>query len=258
MSYTFRDKKISEKQLEEFLRRKPKLIEDGLQYITNQLETFRGPLDVLFVDSDQTLVVAELKVTKNDRMMTQALDYYNYIFDNREKIAWAFGKGINPEKDPRLLLIAPDFSKTLLDRCKWLNIQIELYRFRYQVAEEDAKIDVLTIDEKIIAKDNEPKEIPTKRKHFERIKNKKIRDIAEQSLDIIHSWNEDEISSIARKNGISIKTSGSNFGFLCTRQKHFFLEYKEDKKWYSSYDIKTEKDLKEALVLVEKSYKEII
>ncbi|MCE7744382.1 MAG: DUF91 domain-containing protein [Candidatus Heimdallarchaeota archaeon] len=257
MSYTFHDKKISEKQLEDLLRRKPELIEDGLLYITNQLKTIRGPLDVLFMDSNQTLVVAELKVTMNDRMLTQALDYFNFVFDNREKIARLVGKGIDPEKDPRLLLIAPDFSKTLLDRCKWLNIQIEFYKFRYKVAEEDEKIDTLFIDEKIIAKDNDPIDIPTMNKHFERIKNKKIRDLAEHSLDVIHSWDEEEISSVARINGISIKVSGSNFGFLCTRQKYIYLEYKEDKKWYSSFIIETEKDLEEVLVHVKKSYEEV-
>ncbi|KKM01404.1 hypothetical protein LCGC14_1794790, partial [marine sediment metagenome] len=42
------------------------MIEDGLKYIDHQRNTDRGPLDVLFVDSGNALVVAELKINEDD------------------------------------------------------------------------------------------------------------------------------------------------------------------------------------------------
>ena len=58
---------ISEKQLEEMVRQAPDLIEDGLRYIDHQKRTERGPLDVLFADSGNALVIAELKVTAENK-----------------------------------------------------------------------------------------------------------------------------------------------------------------------------------------------
>ena len=73
---------IPEKQLEEIARKAPHLIEEGLGYVGHQQRTNRGPLDVLFVDSGNALVVAELKVTEDDGMLVQSIDYYDYITIN--------------------------------------------------------------------------------------------------------------------------------------------------------------------------------
>jgi len=101
-------------------------------------KTERGPLDVLFVDSGKALVVAELKVTEDDAMeddamLAQAIDYYDYITmtTNIEEFARAYrDKKIDPMQKPRLFLIAPSFSVSLLNRCKWVDIPISLFTFQ--------------------------------------------------------------------------------------------------------------------------------
>ena len=49
---------VSRKDLEEFVRKYPEYIEQGIEYVDHQKRTDRDPLDVLFVDSGKALVVA--------------------------------------------------------------------------------------------------------------------------------------------------------------------------------------------------------
>ena len=131
---------VSEKQLEELIRKSPELIEDGLKYVDHQKITDRGPLDVLFVDSGNALVVAELKINEDDAMLVQAVDYYDYITTNIEGFARAYKENkVDPIQKPRLFLIAPSFSVPLLNRCKWIDIPISLYSFQCIAFEDNLK-----------------------------------------------------------------------------------------------------------------------
>ncbi|WFP50237.1 endonuclease NucS [Methylomonas sp. EFPC3] len=68
---------ISERQLEELIRKHSGLIEEGMSYISHQNRLPNGRLDVLLIDSGKSLVVGELKVVEDDAMLMQCLDYYD-------------------------------------------------------------------------------------------------------------------------------------------------------------------------------------
>ena len=53
---------LSEKDLEDRIIRYPELIEEGLIYLEHQRPTTTGRLDVLFLDSNNILTIAEIKV----------------------------------------------------------------------------------------------------------------------------------------------------------------------------------------------------
>ena len=74
----YRKADVSEQELEDIVRRNTGLIEEGLVYVDHQKPAAGGRLDVLMVDSGKSLVVAELKVTQDDGMLLQGLDYYDY------------------------------------------------------------------------------------------------------------------------------------------------------------------------------------
>lgn len=96
---------ISENQPEETVRKAPDLVEDGLKYVDHQKKVESGLLDVLFVDSGNALVVAELKVTEDDMMLVQGIDYYDNITTNIEGFARAYkNKNIDPTQKTRLFL----------------------------------------------------------------------------------------------------------------------------------------------------------
>jgi hypothetical protein len=109
-----------EVDLEDLVRQAPDLIEAGLHFVDHQAPTARGPLDVLLVDSGHSLVIAELKVVEGDDMLMQGIDYYDYVQKNLDGFARAYKAfEIDPKQEPRLFLIAPSFSVTLLNRIKW-------------------------------------------------------------------------------------------------------------------------------------------
>lgn len=70
----------SEGQLEEVLARRIELLESGLLLIGRQLGTPSGPLDLLCVEGDGTVVVVELKKDRLPRVaVAQAIDYASQI-----------------------------------------------------------------------------------------------------------------------------------------------------------------------------------
>src|SRR3972149_6825826 len=121
---------VSEQQLEDLVRRHAELIEEGLTYVDRQKPTAGGRLDVFMVDSGKSLVVAELKVIQDDGMLLQGLDYYDYVSTHRESFTRLYGPyAPDPAQPVRLLLIAPSFSQTLINRCKWVDVPISLFTF---------------------------------------------------------------------------------------------------------------------------------
>src|SRR5271166_8395 len=121
---------VSEQELEDLVRRNAEQIEEGLVYVDHQKQAAGGRLDVLMVDSGRSLVVAELKVIQDDGMLIQGLDYYDYVSTHVEAFARLYKThSIDPTQQVRLLLIAPTFSQTLVNRCKWLDLPISLFTF---------------------------------------------------------------------------------------------------------------------------------
>src|SRR3989442_10705125 len=78
---------VSEQQLEDLVRQHVDQIEEGLRYVSRQRFTATGRLDVLFVDSGHSLVVAELKIIEDGAVLFQAIDYYDYVSVNLEAFA---------------------------------------------------------------------------------------------------------------------------------------------------------------------------
>jgi len=107
----YRIVQVTEAELEELVRRAPDKLEEGLRFIDHQVATERGRLDVLLLDSDNALVVVELKVVEDDGMLVQGIDYYDYVRSSLSAFALAYKQhAIDPSKEPRLFLVAPSFS----------------------------------------------------------------------------------------------------------------------------------------------------
>jgi len=251
-------KNISEKELEDLVRQRPELIEDGLQFIDHQIPTQnydnKGRLDVLFVDSDSRLVIAELKVVENDKMLSQAIDYFDYINSNLETISRLHKEfKIDPIKTPTILLIAPSFSQTLINRCKWIDIKIQLKRYFHLELEGDSKKKTIYFDDVPIPAKIEPMEVNTVEKHINYIKDKNVKEFAYDLLEEVKKWDESNISIVPTKYGISMKLSGRVFGALYPKRKFFYVDYIEDETWMR-YDISEEDSIAEVVAKLMQSF----
>jgi hypothetical protein len=57
-------------------------------------------------------------------MLLQALRYYDWIYSNRDRIKEMFkGKNIDADKEPKIILIARDFSETLVKSAKYITLE---------------------------------------------------------------------------------------------------------------------------------------
>jgi len=246
---------ISEKQLEGMVRKAPDLIEEGLRYIDHQKRTERGPLDVLFADSGNALVVAELKIVEDDGMLVQGVDYYDYITSNIEGFARAYkNKKVAPEQKPRLFLIAPSFSVSLVNRCKWIDVPISLFTFQCIGFEDNPKEIIPIFKEITIPSMPAVVEVYTIDQRLNYITDGKVREAVEDLLKEIKEWDADNILIEPTKNDISIKVSGRVFSYLGPRRKHFIIyTCNNENKWTGS-PIQQAEDLEEVKILLKGNY----
>lgn len=242
---------VSEKNLEEMVRKAPDLIEEGLKYIDHQKKTDRGPLDVLFADSGNALVVAELKIVEDDGMLVQGIDYYDYISRNIEGFASLYKeKRIDPKQKPRLFLVAPSFSVTLLNRCKWIDIPISLFTIQCIILEDDPK-EIIPIFQEITIPSMPAKvEVYTLEDRLNYITDSKLRRMVEDLLKEIKEWDSENILIEPTKYDVSIKVSGRVFSYLGPRRKHFIIYTFDDENKWTGFPIHQEEDLEEVKILL--------
>ena len=246
---------ISKHQLQDLVRQAPELIEPGLKYVDHQTYTTRGPIDLIFVDSGHAMVIAELTVVEDDSMLIQVIDYYDYVLNNLTGFARAYEQHtIDTKQQPRLLLLAPNFSVNLLNRIKWIDIPISL--FEYQCIElSDSKGSMLPVFKEVHAPDFPgAQKVYTLEDRFNYITDSKIRELARNYVAEFQTWDSQRVTIEPTKSRISIKKSGRVVSYIRPRRKYFFISINEaDGNWHS-YLIKSESDLGRIKSLVRESF----
>jgi hypothetical protein len=251
----YRPTEVAEKQLEDMVRQAPELIEAGLKFVDHQTFTSRGPLDVLFVDSGRALVVAELKVAEDDGMLVQGIDYYDYVLKSLEGFARAYSQHeIDPRQQPRLFLIAPSFSVTLLNRIKWVDIPISL--FAYQCIEfEDSKGEIVPVYKEVSAPEIQvTPEVYSLEDRYDYITDTKIRALAQSFVTEIQDWDRQRVLVEPTKYDISIKASMRVFTYIGPRRRHFMVYTNDPEGKWTGYPIHSKADLEAVKPLVHTNF----
>ncbi len=122
-----------ERDLENLVAKDSEAIEKGLTYLTHQREANRKFIDVLAVDADGVLTVIELKIGQDDEMLFQALEYYDWVSSNRDRLANEFQKRakVVTAEDPRIILIASGFSERLKRAIRHFEPRIMLMEYAH-------------------------------------------------------------------------------------------------------------------------------
>jgi hypothetical protein len=236
---------VSENQLEDLIRNYSTKIEDGLIYLDHQKITDRGPLDVLFVDSGRALVVAELKIIEEDQMLTQGIDYYDFITRNIDSIARQYKNiSIDTKQKIRLLLIAPTFSVNLINRCKWIDIPLSLFLYKCIVI-ENSKETIPIFSEINIPSLPETIEVYNIEDRINYVIDKNMKKLLEDLINEIKGWNNKNILIDAIKYNISLKIHGTVFAYLRPRRDFFIVStYNQENKW-TDYRVEQKQDLED-------------
>jgi hypothetical protein len=242
---------VSEQQLEDLVRQYVGEIEDGLVYVDHQQPTAAGGrLDVFMVDSGKALVVAELKVVEDDGMLLQALDYYDYVATHVEAFARLYqAHNPDPTEQVRLLLVAPTFSQTLINRCKWIDVPISLFTFScLKIEGADGIIPVFS--EQAIPSPPETVELHQLSDHLEYITDSAVRSKVSTLLDDVKEWKAGRIAVDAIKYAISMKVDGHLFAYLEPRRKFFVISTYNAEGTWTAYAVHGDEDLEGVLPLM--------
>jgi len=218
----------SEAELEQLLSECPAAIEEGLQILERQVPAGRGFIDCLAVDADNTLVVIELKKESDDRILTQGLEYYDFVRDNSERFAQTYSDHeINAHVEPRLLLIASSFSSTVLAAARYVDVPLTLYTYTY-LSLGDQK--GLYLTEVSISP---PREFKRGRLSVDEHVSYITDDFANQACRQIIEWLrqlDPAIETRGLKYRISVKYKGNNFVVIHTRRGYFYIGWRPDWK----------------------------
>jgi len=122
-----------ENDLEALVMKEPDCLEEGMRILDHQVRGNGKFIDVLGVDADGVLAVIELKLGEEDEMLVQALDYYDWVYSNRDRLKGAYGNkaSIQIEEDPRIILVASGFSDRLRRAARHVEPNLTLLEYSY-------------------------------------------------------------------------------------------------------------------------------
>ena len=209
-------------ELEPLLIANPEIIEEGLKIVASQLSTDSGPLDILAVDSEGTLVVVELKNEAAEGHLDQGLRYYDWCRQNVSWIANAYNAKakINPNATPRLMLVAPTFTDTLRRIAKYIDIElhlVEYHAFENEKGERGLICTAIDYGEAPVSP-----EIPSIEKTMERFQSEKVKRLLKSVLDELAA-KQVEIKPL-RGAWISSWYRGKRFMYMGAKKNFFVVQ----------------------------------
>jgi len=222
----------SESELEQLLSECPAAIGEGLHILERQVPAGRGFIDILAVDadSDNALVVIELKKESDDRVLTQGLEYYDFVRDNIERFAQIYSDHkINAHVEPRLLLIAGSFSPPVLAAARYVDVPLTLYTYTYLSLGDKQGLYLVEVD------------VPPRRdlkarrlsvgEHVAYITDNVANQACQQVIDWLKQLDPANIKIRGLKYRISVKHKGNkNFVDIHTRRGYFYIGWRPDWK----------------------------
>jgi len=124
----------SAKELEQILVNDISAIERGLAVIGSEIPINpQTKLDILCHDENGTLVIFQLSTEENDKMIFEGLQALSQVDLLKHMMKFYYSNfKINEESTPRLVLLAPSFSKNLMTIVSHLTgLRIDLYEWEY-------------------------------------------------------------------------------------------------------------------------------
>lgn len=228
-------------ELEPVLIKNPNVIEEGIKVLAHQHSTDSGPLDILAVDSEGTLVVIELKSQPTEGHLDQGLRYYDWCRQNISWIATAYKSKakVNPESPPRLMLIAPSFTETVCRIAKYVDIELEL--IEYHAFEDENGNRGLICKSLDYGQPPLPPEIPSLEKKMEYFQSEKAKQLFKTVLDELDQMKV-EIKPIGGL-WISFWYKGKRFMYMSPKRNFFAVEVlNPDGSWCDRMRVTTKKE----------------
>jgi len=124
----------SAKELEQILISDIGVVEKGLTIIGSQIPVNPSiKLDILCHDENGALIIFQLSTEEDDKMIFEGLQALSHVDTLKHMMKFYYSNfKINDAETPRLVLLAPSFSKNLLTIVSHLTgLRIDLYEWEY-------------------------------------------------------------------------------------------------------------------------------
>lgn len=112
----------SEDEIKEYLRKRPRDLEEGLEIVQSEYETSAGPMDFLAKDKDGKPVVIEVKVKAGDSAVGQILGYIR-AYEEEKNI-----------ENVRGIIVAEKFEDRCRKATKGLNLNLYECKLKFDFA----------------------------------------------------------------------------------------------------------------------------
>ncbi|UCE96595.1 MAG: DUF91 domain-containing protein [Candidatus Bathyarchaeota archaeon] len=123
-----------ENELRKIITNDVSVVESGLTAICNDMPIDeKAKVDALCHDENGQLVILKLSTKENDNMFFEGLKNLTYVNNVKPMLKFSYKDyKINDTKTPRLIFLAPSFSKQLIDVVAQMQgIQMDLYAWEY-------------------------------------------------------------------------------------------------------------------------------
>lgn len=190
-------------------------------------------------------------------MLIQALDYLIDVSENIIEYANKYNQfDIDTTKPVRMILVAPEFSDVLINRCKHQDYDIKLIEFVAQEVEiGDEKHKTINFEEVYIpSKSVSLEPLPTIEGHINYIANPKVREVYRELIENIKSI-DDKIVCYPVKYTTNFRISGRVFCAIGKRRDAFHLWINVEGEWNKIKDINEDSDMDEIFAKIKESYK---
>lgn len=124
----------SGQELEQMITKEIDQVEKNLTVVCNDVPiNDKTTLDTLCHDESGQLVVLKVSVEEDDNMLLQGIQSLDYVDKFKSFLKMTYSKHkIDDQEKPRLILIAPSFSETMLHTVQHMQgLRIELYEWEY-------------------------------------------------------------------------------------------------------------------------------
>jgi len=210
-----------EEEVHSIIEKEIDAFEEGAKILKHEFQCGdRGTVDFLFVDSGNRLGLIEVKKDKDDDMLFQGLNYYDWVYRNIYAVKNMFpSDNINPNEHPRLVLAAGQISDNLRNLTTHVKPDVELYEYSLlEDAEGNIGIDFHPVPQpKIIEAPEKPNTIKDVLNY---ITNDKIKDICKDAIDKIKNIHKD-VDAYATVDYIGFRYKGRQIAYIWTYRKAF-------------------------------------
>jgi len=248
---------VKEAELQSILANNPTIIEDGLTVLKQQYPTDEGLIDLLCVDDDGRLTVVELKVNSDDTMLFQALKYYDWVYSNRDRIKEAFKENkINTNLEPKIILIAPEFSETLIRSVKHIRPIIDLYTYKIlecsKCGRQGVHLSPIIVEEP----ESPPEPLPTLEDFVNYVTEPKAKETLKTLIEKIKNMGEG-IQLNPTKSYIGVFFKGKRIAVIVPKRKFFYVYLTRRSEWTDKTRVEKEDDYRDIYQKIENVYNEL-